>query len=522
MRKLVFLLFIPIMGIAQDAYERQPGIDILSYDVQIELNDSNDRITAKSEIEFALNNDVEKLFLDLTNEQEGKGMLVQGVFFMEEALSFTHENDRLTIELNQQARKDRSVRLTILYEGEPSDGLIISKNKHGDRTFFGDNWPNRAHNWFPCIDHPSDKAAIKFDVLAPSHYQVISNGEKRISEKLNGGFTRTIYSTPLILPTKVMVIGVAKFSITQCESSDKETQSSAYVYPQEEEDGFSDYCSATEILAWFENKIAPYPYEKLAHVQSKTRYGGMENAGCIFYHENSIDGKQGSKYLFAHEIAHQWFGNSASEKDWHHVWLSEGFATYLTEVYKQETAGEVAFKEGMEQARMKVVRFQTKYPEAKIIDTNITNLNQLLSPMTYQKAAWMLHMLRTIIGDVAFWHGIKSYYNKYQFGNAMSADFQLEMEKASNKKLDKFFETWLYQSGIAKVESTFKYKKKKKELTVLLKQPKRNWFVIPVQFNWSAKDSTVMVAPKMKITFENIEKGELEWKFDLNSNVLKW
>ena len=248
----------------------------------------------------------------------------------------------------------------------------------------------------------------------------------------------------------------------------------------------------------------------------------MENAGCIFYHENSIDGKQGSKYLFAHEIAHQWFGNSASEKDWHHVWLSEGFATYLTEVYKQETAGEIAFKEGMEQARMKVVRFQKKYPEAKIIDTSITNLNQLLNPMTYQKAAWMLHMLRNIVGDDAFWRGIKSYYEKYQFGNALSSDFQIEMENASNRNLDMFFETWLYQPGMAKVESTFKYKKKKKQLMVILKQPKSNWFVIPVQFDWSSKGPMVMDAPKMKITFEDTERGQLEWKFDDKSNVLKW
>ena len=522
MRKLVFLLCIPIMGIAQDSYERQAGIDVLSYAVQIALNDSNDRITAKSEIEVVLSGEVEHLYLDLTNEREGKGMLVQGVFFEEEALSFAHKNDRLTIELNQRIRKDGGLRLTVLYEGEPSDGLIISKNKHGDRTFFGDNWPNRAHHWLPCIDHPSDKASIEFDVMAPSHYQVISNGEKLLSKKQNNGFTRTIYSTSLVLPTKVMVIGVAKFSTKLCEAGKQFTQSSAYVYPQEEEQGFSDYCSTIDILEWFENKIAPYPYEKLAHVQSKTRYGGMENAGCIFYHENSIDGKQGSKYLFAHEIAHQWFGNSASEKDWHHVWLSEGFATYLTEVYKQETAGEIAFKEGMEQARMKVVRFQKKYPEAKIIDTSITNLNQLLNPMTYQKAAWMLHMLRNIIGDDAFWKGIKSYYEKYQFGNALSSDFQIEMENASNRNLDMFFETWLYQPGMAKVESTFKYKKKKKQLMVILKQPKSNWFVIPVQFDWSSKGPMVMDAPKMKITFEDTERGQLEWKFDAKSNVLKW
>ncbi len=522
MRKLVLLLFCPFLGIAQDGYERQPDIDALSYAIEIELNDSNNRITAKSEIEFAMKAGIKSFFLDLSNEREGKGMLVQGVFWGDEALNFTHQNDRLTIEWNQQISQDGSVRVTVLYEGVPADGLIISKNKHGDRTFFGDNWPNRARNWFPCVDHPSDKAAVKFTVVAPSHYQVISNGEQVLLEKLDNDFTRTVYSTALVLPTKVMVIGVAKFSISKCENKGESTPSSAYVYPQEEEGGFNDYCSAVDILTWFENKIGPYPYEKLAHVQSKTRYGGMENAGCIFYHENSIDGTQGSRYLFAHEIAHQWFGNSASEKDWHHVWLSEGFATYLTEVYKQESAGEIAFKEGMEQARSRVVGFQKKYPNASIIDTNISNLNQLLSPMTYQKAAWMLHMLRNIVGEDAFWAGVKSYYNKYQFGNALSIDFQMEMETASNRDLSKFFQSWLYQPGMVDIEANYKYNERNKSLKVILKQAKTNWFVIPILFSWSSSVPVVMESYKMKITFENIEKPESGWQFDANDDILKW
>jgi len=80
-------------------------------------------------------------------------------------------------------------------------------------------------------------------------------------------------------------------------------------------------------LQFFVDYIAPYEYERLTNVQSTTRFGGMENAGCIFYDENSITGTRSSESLLAHEIVHQWFGNSASEKDWPHLWLSEGFAT---------------------------------------------------------------------------------------------------------------------------------------------------------------------------------------------------
>ena len=142
--------------------------------------------------------------------------------------------------------------------------------------------------------------------------------------------------------------------------------------------------------------------------------------------------------------------------------------------------------------------------------------------MTYQKAAWMLHMLRNIVGEDAFWAGVKSYYNKYQFGNALSIDFQMEMETASNRDLSKFFQSWLYQPGMVDIEANYKYNERNKSLKVILKQAKTNWFVIPILFSWSSSVPVVMESYKMKITFENIEKPESGWQFDANDDILKW
>ena len=114
------------------------------------------------------------------------------------------------------------------------------------------------------------------------------------------------------LPSKVMVIGVANFAIDTPVVKSKTTISS-WVYPQDSSGGFKEYAKAVDILEYFEEKIAPYPYSKLANVQSTTRYGGMENASCIFYHEESAKGDGSSERLIAHEIAHQWFGNTATE-----------------------------------------------------------------------------------------------------------------------------------------------------------------------------------------------------------------
>ena len=108
---------------------------------------------------------------------------------------------------------------------------------------------------------------------------------------------------------------------------------------QDKGEAISPQAEALPVLKFFVENVGPYTYEKLANVQSTTRYGGMENAGNIFYSEESVEGGRGTTMLIAHEVAHQWFGNSASEKDWHHIWLSEGFATYFAELYAESAWG---------------------------------------------------------------------------------------------------------------------------------------------------------------------------------------
>ena len=139
------------------------------------------------------------------------------------------------------------------------------------------------------------------------------------------------------LPTKVMVIGVADFAVDHTGDVGK-VPVYDYVFPESKEAGFKSYAVAREILLFYIKMFGPYAYEKLANVQSKTIFGGMENASAIFYFENSVTSK-GIEELMAHEIAHQWFGDAASEKSFAHLWLSEGFATYMTNVYLENKYG---------------------------------------------------------------------------------------------------------------------------------------------------------------------------------------
>jgi aminopeptidase N len=443
---LAFLSAIPCISFAQEP------VDVQHYKYEIELSDNSDAINGKAFITVKFLTDASTISFDLASGEEEKGMYVFGVKEGVQKLTSVHHNDVVTINLLKPAKKDEVRTFEIDYMGTPKDGLIISKNKYNDRTFFADNWPNRAHNWIPCNDVPSDKATVEFIVTAPSHYKIISNGLLK-EEKLVGSSKRTHWKEDLPIPTKVMVIGAANFAVARVDSS-YPIPVTAWVYTQDSTKGFYDYALGDDILKFFESLVGPYPYKKLANVQSKTIFGGMENASAIFYAENSVTGTRKSEALMAHEIAHQWFGNTATEKSFAHVWLSEGFATYLTDMYIEKKYGVDSFQKRMQQEREEVIEFAKTSKQAVIDSTS--DLMDLLSPNSYQKAAWVLHMLRNEVGDSNFKKIIRSYYEQYKFKNADTRDFQKVAETVYGKDLKWFFDQWLYQPGIPELDIEMK------------------------------------------------------------------
>ncbi|MGZ3845323.1 MAG: M1 family metallopeptidase, partial [Flavisolibacter sp.] len=268
-------------------------VDVLNYTYTLEVNDKNDTLIGMAEIKFVQKSNGNTVSFDLTGRnKEGKGMKVVSVRSgLEYSVDhrFVQEADKVTIQVPRAKRGD-TLGLVIDYEGIPDDGLIISRNKYGDRTFFADNWPNRAHHWIPCNDQPSDKASFMFRVIAPAEYSVISNGVKASEGPFREGKRMTIWWEGVPLPTKVMVIGVAKFAVKTFADSPPNVPVSAWVYQQDSAKGFHDYAPAPGIVKFFSKYICPFPYEKLANVQSKTIFGGMENASAIFYFEGSVTG----------------------------------------------------------------------------------------------------------------------------------------------------------------------------------------------------------------------------------------
>lgn len=436
-------------------------IDALHYTFHIEINDHNDQIIGKTELLFkARNQGLDTTYLDLssTNEQ-GLGMEVLSVQLNEESLAFKHADDKLYIFFQEALQQGYTGTLHISYRGIPRDGLIISENENGERTFFGDNWPNRAHHWLACVDHPSDKATCEFIVTAPYQYQVIANGVLREESMIRqvGDFKKlTHWAMAQPIPTKVMVFGAAAFAIVY-DAPVKGIAIQHWVYADNRESSLKDFAPTANILHYMTERVGAYPYDKLANVESKTKYGGMENASNIFYNEQAVDGNQNIESLIAHEIAHQWFGNSVTEKDWPHVWISEGFATYLSHTYMEHTYGADSLQSLLRADKDRIFAYYQKAPQATVVDTTLSNLYLYLNAYSYQKGAWFLHMLRQKVGDKVFWQGIRQFYKKYCHAKADTEDFRAVMESLSGQSLDRFFDLWLYRAGHPIVKGSWRY-----------------------------------------------------------------
>ena len=459
----------------------QSNLDVQNYFLHVLLSKDSNNILLNESIIVNLEQKTPSISLDIIGPNSDKlGMKVLSVSAPYQPLNWHQAAEQLHIDLPDHLQQGE-IQLFIQLSGKPADGLVIGRNKFGDPTVFADNWPNRARYWYACNDHPSDKATYDFIVEAPSDLMVVANGSLLCkTHKSERNALEWTFRMDVPISTKVAVIGAAKL-VSKEMGAVNGVPVFATVYPMDSIKGFSSFLVAPAILSYFSNLIGEYPFTILNNVQSTTRYGGMENAGCIFYDEKSLNADLRSTHLVAHEIAHQWFGNTVTELDWSHLWLSEGFATFLTNVYIQFSEGEVAFLAQLAQDRKKVIRFYDSFKNP-LVDSLTTDLNLLLNPNAYQKGAWILHMLRQEMGDTAFFLGLKDFYATYKFRNANTLDFFRSMQPYSHKNLDNFISQWVYQEG-----HPILHEDSRNRSELVLSQLQKELFSFPLQIKF--KDS---------------------------------
>jgi len=448
----------------------RPGIDVLHYAFDLNLPDRGRWIDGRAVITLKRKGAPDALMLDLV------GMKVDSVLVNGTATQFSQSDSTLRLTLPSGGD---SLNVTVRYSGEPKDGLIFSNDAQGRWQAFGDNFPNRARFWLPVVDHPSDKASVSWTVRAPADRQVIANGELDSQKSDGAGHTVSRWRTSQPLTPYLMVIGVAPFAIVDlgesaCGLAEKSrcVRQSVWASPEVRDYLPGPFAKAGAIVDYFSRLVGPFPYEKLAHVQSATRYGGMENASAIFYADNLFKRRTMTEGLIAHETAHQWFGDAVTESEWPHVWLSEGFATYFSALWTEHAYGDSAFRADLTRMRSGAIGGAIAAEKA-VVDTTLSDVAKVLNSNVYPKAGFTLHMLRREIGDSAFFRGIRAYYAKYRHKNALTQDLMREFESTSGQSLGWFFDQWFWRAGFANLSVGWRYDAAKQRVMLDVEQGAR-------------------------------------------------
>src|SRR5215831_13377322 len=524
---IALLVLVATLSVAGQRQERSVGpwrplhFDIdLTFDEQMSLL-SAARTTVTVEV---LATTIDKIDFDFGE------MTIDSVLLAGQPAKFERTAETLNVLLSKPAQRGTKLEITVNYHGHPKDGLIFEKDRDGNPSATGDNWPDRVHYWIPSIDHPSAKATVSFSISAPQRFQVVANG-KFVSLTGNAATSHWKYEEAKPIPAYCMVVAVNQGAVI---NSPYQAVPLLYNVPQRDREyapkGFSP---AADALSFFSQTIAPYPYEKLALIVGKTRFGGMENSSAIVFTDNLFDQHQtnfnapgGStnsvsahfgiptriESVVAHEIAHQWFGDSVTESTWADLWLSEGFATYFAGLFIEKYDGEDAFREYMRNAAERYFTFEkrAKFP---IHDTETRNLMGLLNENNYDKGAWVLHMLRSQLGDEAFFKGLRDYYNSHKEGNATSEDLRGALEKASGKNLKDFFTRWIYGDGHPRYQVGWKVDDAQTNLTITVNQLQDGEpFLdpLPIELTVDNKKVPVVITPKGKTSTLTVPlKGKL-------------
>jgi len=485
---------LPVGPAAADSYPRQTAVDVLHYDVAVELQDGSDLLAGTTRVRFESRRDgVDRLRLDF------EGLTVEAASSGGQPRPFRHEGGRLEVELERPLARGEIGVVEVRYHGRPEGGLLIGRNAHGRRVAFAENWPDHAHRWFPCLDHPYDKATVEVAVVAPERFDVVAPGRLRETRALLDGRRLTRWSQSIPIPTYCMVIGVAEFAVEPAGVV-AGVPLSIWAYPQDRAAAARKFGRSALVLQFLIDTVGPYPFEKLAQVQSTTRIGGMENASAIFYAETAFQKEPVTESPVPHEIVHQWFGDSVTPGDWDHLWVSEGFATYFDALFYERLEGAPALKTRMARAAEPVKEFHLKRP-APIIDPDLADIPKKLNPFNYQKGAWVLHMLRRLLGDEPFFRAVRAFYQRHAGGNALTEDVQRVMEAEAGASLATFFRQWFYQPGIPEYRVVWRWDARSRQAEVTFEQAQAGGlFDAPVELSFAVGNAqerrTVRVAER--------------------------
>ena len=407
------------------------GFDVLHYDLSIDIYDANNYIEGTI-IATVL---AEEQLTEIQYELES--LNVDEVLVNGNPTSYTHTAGVITINLGTISPNEEFI-TTVSYSGNPvwiGLGMYFSSN-----YVFTISDPNASRYWWPCYDHPWDKALVDLTITCRDDWDAACNG-LRTSIVNNGNGTKTYYwegSNPMA----TYLVSIVARNFEELNDSFQGVPIQNFVPPSYVVNAIEDFSNLPFMMEVFSNLYGFYPFEKYGNaVTNFLTYAAMEHQTMTTMTTGWITGNHTYETGIAHELAHQWFGNCLTPLTWADVWLSEGFATYSEATYMQAWQGFDAMLNYLESNIQNYYINWAGSTAYTIYDP--PNPNMYFTPVTYEKAASVLHMLRLIMGDETFFSALQTYFTQYYNSNVITTEFQEVCENVSGLDLEQFFQQWV-------------------------------------------------------------------------------
>ncbi len=492
---------------ARITYPGDDRIDVTYYKLNLSIVFADRFIKGEATINFKAKAAMTTCFFDLNSP-----LKVDSIKLGTRKLSFVQNTEKVNVTLDKQYAEGQAVSVIVFYQGKPNgaaSGSFVFAT-HGSSqapVVWSLSEPYGSPDWFPCKDTPADKAdSSDVWITMPASFVSVSNGI--LTQVVDNKDNTKTYRWKNRYPIAQYLISIACSNYTEYKNYFKYSATDSmtvnhYVYPESFTASVKTQLDQTPfMLKLFSEKFGLYPFikEKYGHAQCGFG-GGMEHQTC------SSMGSYGSS-LVAHELAHQWFGDKITCKNWENIWLNEGFATYSEAVYSEAVNGSSGYK-----ATINTNMTRAKAAVGSLFVQNTTDIfggifNQ---PRSYFKGSVVLHMLRGIVGDDVFYKILKNYLtSSVAYGVAATEDFQKVAEETSGLKLDYFFKQWIYGEGYPRYTYTWNSSEVSDKLKITISQTQNT---TPVFFSMPVDIKIVMADGKSVTTTVFIDKASQEIEF---------
>jgi aminopeptidase N len=457
-------------------YAPDRDVEVLHLALDVTPDFKQRTVSGKATVQFKpMVNPIREIRLDAVD------LSIETVTSTERIQGFQVTEDKVIITFVDEIPANKEVGVTIAYHAEPTEGLYFRTPemgyKNGDTHIFTQGEEIEARHWYPCFDSPNMKFTSEITCRIPEGMTSISNG-RLVSEEKDSATGLMVCHWSQEKPHANYLISLCAGYLNKVEDKFRDIPIAFYTPASEINEARTSFRDTKDMLTFFEKEIGvPYPWVKYSQVcVNDFVEGGMENTSCTTLTDNTLftdatENIRNSEGLVAHEMAHQWFGDFVTCKDWSHIWLNESFATYYESLYNEHKNGRDSMLYEL-YGRARQITGITNDVNA-IVRRNFDNSHEMFNYLAYPKGGWVLHMLRAQLGEDLYRRCIKTYLERHQYGSVVTDDLRSVIEELSGCSFDQFFDQWLYHGRQPQLDVSYSWDENSKLAKLTIRQTQK-------------------------------------------------